>query len=519
MRFALQRLAACLVLAAPAAAAENLLADAKWQYSTDRGTTWSPTAPTAEAGAVTNVLAQTTFEAGDLSAYRFLELTHGMLPSAVSLIELNGQRVPVPLEAMRYRTVPAIPIRLLVEGVNRLHVRASYDNRSDNGEDRRAVALLVAPARLMPIAPTELKFQTPPILGAVQGNYMTVTCRTRIPAAVTLSVRRGKAEQFTPMARSAPGLMHRLRARVAPPKPGDAYVLIADNGDARVQTDTYPLPPRPTDESLRFVALGDSRTNPDDWSAVAGAVAAIRPAPHLMVHTGDMVARGRNDWQWDEQFVAPARRLLATVPLYPVIGNHEEQAPLIDRLFYTPSKDGTARDWWQEIAGVLLIGIDGRGDWSPDGTNARWLESVLAASRARFIFLFSHYPAWSSSKHARLDPKTGKPAERSVRQARQVILPLLARYNATAMIAGHDHCYERSEPPGGVTHIITGGAGAPRHGPVPDAREQNPHSKTFAARLHYCLFEVAEKTCTMKAVTPEGQFLDAVTWKARFVPR
>ena len=35
----------------------------------------------------------------------------------------------------------------------------------------------------------------------------------------------------------------------------------------------------------------------------------------------------------------------------------------------------------------------------------------------------------------------------------------MKKYVHTAFIAGHDHDYERSEPPDGVTVIVSGGAG------------------------------------------------------------
>jgi hypothetical protein len=94
-------------------------------------------------------------------------------------------------------------------------------------------------------------------------------------------------------------------------------------------------------------------------------------------------------------------------------------------------------------------------------------------------------------------------------------MPLLEKYNATAMFAGHDHFYERSEPEGGVTAFVTGGAGAPLRNKAKDAAKQNPYSKVFEKRLHYCLITVGEDSCTLEALTPEGEVLDTRTWKAR----
>ncbi|KKN17302.1 hypothetical protein LCGC14_0967110, partial [marine sediment metagenome] len=53
---------------------------------------------------------------------------------------------------------------------------------------------------------------------------------------------------------------------------------------------------------------------------------------------------------------------------------------------------GKGHEPYQEINGVLLIGIQGRDDFSAGGSKAKWLEKVLAGSKARYIFLMTHYP-------------------------------------------------------------------------------------------------------------------------------
>ena len=105
-----------------------------------------------------------------------------------------------------------------------------------------------------------------------------------------------------------------------------------------------------------------------------------------------------------------------------------------------------------------------------------------------------------------------------MRQAQEVILPLLVKHKATAMIAGHDHCYERSAPPGGVAHIITGGAGAPLRDKASGARRQNPHSRVYAAVLHYCMFDLNGDVCTLRVLTPQGRVIDEQTWEYRGAP-
>ena len=264
--------------------------------------------------------------------------------------------------------------------------------------------------------------------------------------------------------------------------------------------------------------MGDGRTNPADWARVAAAV--LRQRPELVVFSGDMVSDGREDWEWVEEFFRPGRDLFAAIPTYAVIGNHDGHAPLYYEVFYTPphdgdNEDGKSANWSQQIGGVLLIGIDGSEDFSAGTKNYQWLEELLrSADDAEFIFLINHYPAYSSGPHGKLDEKA-RPSERSIARAREYIIPLLSKYKATAYICAHDHFYERSELPGGVTHIISGGAGAPRYGKTKPAAEQNPYSKVFASKLHYCLFEVVGDTARMRALTPQGKLIDRRQWKAR----
>ena len=260
---------------------------------------------------------------------------------------------------------------------------------------------------------------------------------------------------------------------------------------------TLPPPGQP----FRFVAMGDSRTFPKDWARIAHA--AMEKAPALVVFSGDMVADGREDWQWDAEYFGVAKPYFASIPTFYVIGNHEDASPFVGALVPVAGRD----HWKTEAGGALFIGIDGLLDWSPSSENLKWLEATLRESRQPFVFLCSHYPPWSSGMHGALK-------ERTSLEARKNILPLMKKYGATAFIAGHDHDYERSEPPDGVTVIVSGGAGAPLYPKSPNPW-QNPHSQVFEKKHHFCLFAIDGNQCTMRALTPEGTLLDSRTWTAR----
>ncbi len=499
----------------------NLLEGSVVEYGFDAGFSYSAHPPVIGPGESARFLIRTTFtyyqaidlSFGNESPYSFLEFTPGgTLDSRRIKFSINGKPIGIPLEGMAYRTIPAIDAGILRSGLNSL--TGEVNVRNSSSEESMTLSLDM---KLIPLRSSDLRFQTGPILGAYDSDYFTVTCRTNMPANVfvyrsEVPGTSGAGGRIEYLATSETGLIHRLRV----PRPIDRseepvkYVLAAERDGHLVEFELSP--DFPAGDNFRFIATGDSRTYPERWKTAADAIAGAEA--ELMIHLGDLVTSGERDWEWDEQFWAPASSLLSSRPVYAVIGNHERQAPLFDELLYSPSEDGRAHNWYQEKKGVLLIGIDGQQDWSAGSDNEEWLEEVLAGSNARFIFLAMHYPAWSSARHGRVD-EDGIPDERTVRESRDVVMPLLEKYQATAMIAGHDHTYERSEPPGGVSVIIAGGGGAPSYAKQEDAERQNPHSVIFASALHYCLFEVNGDTCTMRAFALDGEVIDIKTWKAR----
>ena len=192
--------------------------------------------------------------------------------------------------------------------------------------------------------------------------------------------------------------------------------------------------------------------------------------------------------------------------------DHDRNSPRLLQFIRTPS--GKAQ-WEQTIGPVHVIGVHSQARWHANGANAKWLQKVLAGSKAKYIFLVGHYPPYTSSKHGFM--KGGRPGEIEIHFARSVIMPLLAKYNATAFIGGHDHTYERSEPDNGVTVIVTGGAGAHLYTKEKNAAKQNPFSKVFVSAHHYCLFTVTEESCKLEAFDLEGKLLDTRKWNPRKV--
>jgi len=415
---------------------------------------------------------------------------------------LNGRLPPLPLAGMRYAAIPGIPAARLRLGWNALTRGWSTDETASavrvarlpvfdhSGADRRPAAS----GRLLGIAPAAVRIEVGPILGHAGPRHASVSCRTTAPCVVVLAIAGRRL-------RSPRGLCHRFTVRdLDAAVAGTLTPVGAPAG--RVAVRLRPLPPA----ALTVALLGDASPNPQVYRVVARAIRAGRP--DAAVYVGDVVDDGRTDHHWRDQFWRPAPRLVAQVPMWFVPGNHDEDAPLWLRLFCHPAG---GRRWSSVIGSARFLGIDGWADWSARSANLRWLDAELARAREPFVFVCDHYPAFTSTAHGACGPD-GEPLQRPVREARATILPLLQRHRVTAMINGHAHCYERSEPPGGVPLITTGGAGGYLYPRIPGL---NPHSRVFHMVHHWCRLALTGERAELTAHALDGRVLDRIV----FIPR
>ena len=452
-----------------------------------------------------------TFTVDDPARFVALELA---APKELHDWILNGQPVPVPFAGMQYEAIPAIQARLLVKGKNILRVAVPLlpQFTPQPQVDPQGEPFNLKPhyswfkVRLTGLtAANPCLFTIGPVLGFAGEDFFTVTCQTNMPLPVRLEVA-GRALE------SPSGAVHTWRVDGLQPGRDYEYRLIAEHPLTGKATISGPHHVRTfgAGDELTFVACGDSRSNPDIWARIAALIRSQTPA--FFIHTGDMVKEGLIFDDWQREMFEPAAEVLASVPLYPVIGNHEYNAGIFQRVFQTST--GTT-NWEQRIGPAHIIGINGELDWRTDGEPYAWLRGVLSGSTAPFVFLVTHYPPYSSARHGKLSGD--EPGEETARQIHDTILPLLVSHHITAIIAGHSHSYERSELEGGVSLITTAGAGAGLMNKHENAQEQNPYSKIYVKAFNIVVFQIHGANCEIKAIDIDGKVLDTRTWKARSI--
>jgi predicted phosphodiesterase len=431
---------------------------------------------------------------------KYLELSHAIKDFNPTSALLNGSQLPAPMEGMTYSSLTAIPASFLKSKGNVLSIPTTemkkVHDRTQEKAAKNAAAKGTAYEKVpFTVNPDELKislntlrledaaFVSGPILGDASENAMTITCRMNFPVAVNLKINKKTMK-------SKPAIFHRFKVERLTAGTEYPYQLeVIDSGLSKpIKTDEY-IAKTYAAKVLKFGLLGDSRSGTSRWKLIAEAMG--KENPQFVLHTGDMVSHGTRDEEWTGHFCGTAKEVFAKVPFYLVGGNHDRRSPIMKKLFSSP---GWALEWSQQIGNTLVVGMT--------SGNVEWLEEILSKSDAEYIFVCTHAPAWSSGPHG-------------CSKGAQKILEVMEKYNATAMFAGHDHAYERSEPPGGVSVIISGGAGAPLYGKSKKNPDQNPHSKVFVKDYHYCVLTVTDQGCTVVAKDIEGKMIDTHTWKPR----
>jgi tartrate-resistant acid phosphatase type 5 len=230
--------------------------------------------------------------------------------------------------------------------------------------------------------------------------------------------------------------------------------------------DPAPRPPAatppstaPAGDTVRFAVIGDFGLAGPDNAKVARLVKSWNP--DWIITTGDNnYPEGAEDTidanvgQYYSAFIGNYRGAFGpggqVNRFWPTPGNHdwyaEGLAPYL-RYFTLP---GNERYYDVDHGLVHLFALDS-DPHEPDGTietsaQAAWLKKRLTASNACYRVVYFHHPPYSSSQH-------GSTVE--------MRWPF-RQWGADAVLAGHDHTYERLEV-SGIPYFVVGNSGSSRY--------------------------------------------------------
>lgn len=209
---------------------------------------------------------------------------------------------------------------------------------------------------------------------------------------------------------------------------------------------------------------GNSRNN---WSNMQDSICSLDANVCVMI--GDIVSDNGADRNWNSYFFTPGKKFLSQVPVMSAIGNHETGVPQTYRWsnFYDyfhqfshgtetdPIKDPRGEAYFMfHYGNVDIICFDDNAEPSSPSLKKgdpmwQWMDATLAASTAKWIFVFSHVGIHTSGYHGQWeDGQTvwGELFEKYAAQGKRII-----------SFAGDDHSFEHLYKDG--VHYLRPGCG------------------------------------------------------------
>ncbi len=281
-------------------------------------------------------------------------------------------------------------------------------------------------------------------------------------------------------------------------EPDTQYTYLVLSDSEEIFESTFKTAPN-SEQSFRFVAYGDSRSNPAVHETVVNAI--IRNHPDIVLHTGDLVGVGEKQESWWPEFFEPARSLMHHTPVFPILGNHEyfySGRSWFSSLFALPNNE----QWFAFTYGnVRFIGLDTNVSFYPGSVQYRWLESELtseAYQQSTWQIVYFHHPAFTASVY-RDDP-----------DVKQHLVPLFEDGEVDLVFSGHSHAYEHYAV-NGIHYIVTGGGGTRL---VNLGEDIDPPLRLVGeSLLHHCVVDinVPDQSLTFSVQENDGRAFDGFT--------
>lgn len=267
---------------------------------------------------------------------------------------------------------------------------------------------------ILPLAAAAQSFEVEPYLQLVEQESVWVLWETNTsaPSVVEfgLSSELGSTAEGSAADVSGGGWVHEVQLPEL--TPNTRYYYRVTSGDAVSDVRHFvTAPERGTLEQFRLVAMSDMQhdgSNPDVFAQVVsdGILALfaerfdadLTDVVAMTLIPGDLVENGNQRDDWTDQFWPAIAPLAAQVPVYPVPGNHENNADAYFE-YFRPPNNGTPpfeeHWWWLDYENVRIIGLDSNSLFA-NPVQLDWLAGVLdetcTAEHVDFVIAQLHHP-------------------------------------------------------------------------------------------------------------------------------
>lgn len=356
----------------------------------------------------------------------------------------------------------------------------------------------------------DLVFLVKPYLQFGTTDSMVVMCETSRPTKMQVEYA-----EFRPLEQTAETTEAKLisELKLTGLKSNTRYfyrAICTDESGAQLRGDMHSFQTAPPENMpWAFAVIGDTQRNPEVTRKCAEDAYARRP--NFLLHCGDVVDDGFAKNQWLKDLFEPCSNLMAHIPTFPVIGNHEKNSHWYYDYFSLPDPE---YHYTFQYGNSQFFMIDSNKPLGPESPQYQWLEGELAKSRATWKFACHHHPCFSSDENDYGDHVQGRSKRFTWGDTNaQKLVPLYEKHGVDIAFNGHIHVYERTWPifemainqDKGVRYITSGGGGGHLEQPAPQRAWFSLH---FQRAFHTCQAVVHDRTIIFKAYDIEGRLFD-----------
>ncbi len=280
-------------------------------------------------------------------------------------------------------------------------------------------------------------------------------------------------------------------------------------------------------EKLRFFVIGDWGSGDSNQARVAEAMwkefqrlDGDNP-PRFVLTTGDNIYgrfgftlrfrdTGDEDEEWEPKFFQPYERLIARIPFFATLGNHdgnetEARADLTQYLdnFFFPGEQ-PARYYRFNYGGFAdFFGLDSttsseegppRPAYLENGDQHKWLQKNLGEARVPWKIPYMHHPLFNAG-----------PRHPAVAREMAHFIEAFKKNDVRVVFTGHEHNFqfsERTGETGNIRYFVTGAGGELRRGDVRGEMQQS-RIEGWAPQLHFLSVEIEGKEMRVTPVSFE----------------
>ncbi len=279
----------------------------------------------------------------------------------------------------------------------------------------------------------------------------------------------------------------------------------SDGSEFRSEVLTLQTAVRPG-SPFAFAVIGDTQRNAPVIATLQKFAYSLRP--NFEIHCGDVVDRGPDKDEWTKELLAGSNVLMSRAPLYPCIGNHEQNHSLYYQYFSLPNPEYY---YTYTYGNAQFFVLDTNKPVGPGSEQWEWLDRELGKSTATWKFAYHHHPVYSSDENDYGDTYKGASTFGDMRV--RPLAQLYEKHKLDIAFTGHIHVYERTWPiladkvveKGGVVYVTSGGGGGGLEAPAPT---RTWFSKRFYSGHHMCYVAINGKTLEFQAFDLEGRLFD-----------